>query len=431
VTIAEVLRPARYRTLMVGKWHLTPGVTGSHHNWPLERGFERFYGTIEGAGSYYDPVSLTQDNTAIRAGRENYYYPDALSERAARFVSEYGRKPDPFFLYVAYTAPHWPLHALEEDIARYRDRYHGGWDTLRAERHRRMIERGIVDGRWPMTPRDPRAPAWEDAPDKPWQARRMAVYAAQIERMDRGIGRILAALKAVQAEPNALVLFLSDNGACAEEAGPKQTWRSVYVPNTTRDGRRMRVGNDPSVMPGPEDTYQSYGLPWANASNTPFRLYKHWVHEGGIATPLIACWPAMIKPRNRLTHQPGHLIDILATCLEVAGVKYPATYQGHPILPLEGRSLLPIFQGQQRQPHPVICWEHEGNRAARVGKWKLVSRRPQSWELYDLEADRTEMNNLADSHAALVRELAATYENWAQRCQVAPFEEVTKKGRLD
>jgi arylsulfatase A-like enzyme len=307
------------------------------------------------------------------------------------------------------------------------DTYRAGWDTLRLRRHQRMIELGIVDEKWPITPRDTRAPAWKDAPDKEWQARRMAVYAAQIDRMDRGIGRILAELKTVEAEENTLILFLADNGACAEETGPKKTWRSLYVPQTTRDGRPMRVGNDPSVMPGPEDTYQSYGLPWANASNTPFRLYKHWVHEGGIATPLIACWPAMINQRNAITHQLGHIIDIMATCLEVADVKYPTTYQDRQVTPAEGKGLLPVFKGERRKPHEAICWEHEGNRAVRQGKWKLVSRHPQAWELYDLEADRTELTDLAQRNPDKVKELADIYEKWARRCGVAPWGEVTKK----
>ena len=424
VTIAEVLRPAGYHTLMTGKWHVTPAEPPSKHNWPLQRGFEKFYGTIAGAGSYYDPVTLTRDNAEIEPVGDNYYYTDAISDNAVRFVDDYGRKPEPFFLYVAYTAPHWPLHALQEDIARYRDTYDKGWDAVRARRHRRMIELGIVDRRWPITPRDPEAPAWKDVANKEWEARRMAVYAAQIDRMDQGIGRILAKLREIRAQENTLILFLSDNGACKEESGPVRTWQSLFVPHTTRDGRAMRAGNDPSVMPGPDDTYQSYGLPWANVSDTPFRLYKHWVHEGGIATPLVTCWPAMIKRRNRIIHQPGHVIDVMATCLEAAGMEYPEAYQGRPITPMSGKSLLPVFQGAEREPRRAIYWEHEGNRAVRQGKWKLVSQHPDAWELYDLEADRTEMSNLAGKHPGKVAELISMYEKWAQRCGVMPWPEV-------
>lgn len=427
LTIAEVLRATGYHTLMTGKWHLTAAEPPSRQNWPLQRGFEKFYGTIAGAGSYYDPVTLTRDNSPIQPAGDTYYYTDAISDNAAGFVEAYGGKEEPFFLYVAYTSPHWPLHALPEDIRNYQDTYRRGWDGVRAGRHRRMIDLGIVDGRWPITPRDPGAPAWKDAPNKEWEARRMAVYAAQIDRMDQGIGRILAKLREVQAEENTLVFFLSDNGACKEESGRRLMWQSLFVPHETRDGRAMRAGNDPSVMPGPDDTYQSYGLPWANASNTPFRLYKHWVHEGGIATPLIACWPAMIRQHNRIIHQPGHVIDIMATIVEAAGAEYPATHQDRRITPIEGKSLVPVVQGGEQEPREAIYWEHEGNRAVRQGKWKLVSRHPGAWELYDLEADRTELSNLADKNADKVAELIAMYENWATRCGVLPWSEVIRK----
>ncbi|MBM3744399.1 MAG: arylsulfatase [Acidobacteria bacterium] len=421
VTIAEALRPAGYHSLMCGKWHVTPA-SAPKHNWPLQRGFERFYGTIEGGGSYYDPVTLTRDNTPIQAEGPDYYYTDALSDQAAVWVREYARRPEPFFLYLAYTSPHWPLHALEPDIARYKGRYKDGWDALRAERHARMIRTGLAEKRWPLTPRDSRAPAWADAPDKEWFQRRMEVYAAQVDRMDQGIGRVLAALRETQAEDNTLVLFLADNGGCAEEL--RTTIKALYVPTRTRDGRPVRPGNDPSLLPGPDDTYASYGLPWANASNTPFRLYKHWVHEGGISTPLIAHWPRLIRRHGSLTHQPGHLIDLMATCLDVAGAPYPDTCGGHRITPLEGRSLVPIFEGRRRQDHFEIYWEHEGNRAIRQGRWKLVSRHPDRWELYDLDADRTEMNDLSPKNPQKTEELAGHYQQWARRCNVAPWDQV-------
>jgi arylsulfatase A-like enzyme len=417
VTIAEALRQGGYHTLMCGKWHLTPPYAESNHNWPLQRGFDKFFGTIAGSGSYYDPITLVRDNTPIRADRNSFYYTDAISENAARLVDEYGRREAPFFLYVAYTAPHWPLHALAEDVGKYRETYRNGWDALRAERHHRMIDMGIVDKKWPLSARDPRVPAWAIAPHKDWEALRMAVYAAQIDRMDRGMGLILAKLHELDIEANTLILFLADNGGNYEEVLP--TWRgSISIPREARDGRLVRVGNDPSVLPGPEDTYASYGIPWGNASNTPFRLYKHFAHEGGIATPLIAWWPAGIQQRNALTHQPGHVIDVMATCLDVAGAAHPRTLAGREVVPLQGKSLLPILQGRQREPHETIYWEHEGNSAVRQGKWKLVSRYPNQWELYDLEADRTEQNDLADSHVERVREMSALYEQWAKRVGV-------------
>jgi arylsulfatase len=270
---------------------------------------------------------------------------------------------------------------------------------------------------------------WKEAPDKAWQARRMEVYAAQIEIMDAGVGRILATLERREILDNTLILFLADNGGCAEEL--TAAGKGLHFPARTRDGRPVRLGNDPSVMPGPEDTYQSYGIPWANASNTPFRLYKHWVHEGGVSTPLIAHWPRRIRRPGTLTSQPGHLVDIMATCADVAGARYPAEYVGHEIIPLEGRSLAPIFDGAEREPHPAIFWEHEGNRAVRQGRWKLVSRwaAPSEgpWELYDLETDRTETNDLAGKDPARVTAMSRVYEEWARRAGVVPWRSWEKK----
>ena len=270
-----------------------------------------------------------------------------------------------------------------------------------------MIEMGIVDKRWGITSRDAEVPAWDQVaePDRDKHDLLMAVYAAQIDRMDQNIGRILAKVKELGQESNTLVLFLADNGGCAEKVD------------------RGKEG----APAGSPDSFLSYGPPWANSSNTPFRRYKHWVHEGGIATPLIAYWPGAIRDAGKLTHQPGHLIDIMATCLDVAGARYPTTYQGRPVTPLEGRSLAPVFQGKMRAGHPHLCWEHEGNRAVRQGNWKLVAQHRQEWELYDLAADRTEMHDLAQSNPAKVKELIAIYDAWAKRCGVVPYE--TLRGR--
>ena len=420
VTIAEALKPAGYTTLMSGKWHVTP-VNDSKHNWPRQRGFDRFYGTIHGAGSFYDPVTLTRDNDPIEPEGTNYYYTTAIGESAAKFIEDAAGGDAPFFLYVPFTASHWPLHAFERDIAEYRRRYDAGWDALREERHKRMIQAGIVDGRWPLTRRDAEVPAWDEAENKAWQARRMEVYAAQVDVMDRAVGMIVDKLSALGLLDNTLILFLADNGGCAEELTSRG--RGLHFPAKTRDGLRVQLGNNPEVMPGPPDTYQSYGIPWANASNTPFRRYKHWVHEGGIASPLIAHWPARITVRNELTHQPAHLIDIMATCVEVAGAEYPAEFNGNKITPLEGKSLLPVLEGGQRAGHDALYWEHEGNRAVREGNWKLVSQfsNRNRWELYDLEADRTETKNLVSDQSAKAEELIALYDNWAARAQVVPW----------
>jgi len=415
-TIAQLLRAGGYQTMMCGKWNLTRhvGPQGPKHTWPRSRGFDHFYGTLHGAGSYFDPSTLVRENHVDRASGD-YYYTDAISQQAAAHLEQAGRTGKPFFLYVSYTAPHWPLHARPETIARYRTKYAAGWDSLRRQRHQRMISMGIVEARWPLTPRDPSIEAWEKNAYKAWQQRRMEVYAAQVDSMDRGIGTILKELRQIGAENNTLVMFLSDNGACAEEVSPK--WQGLHVPTKTRAGRTVHSGNDPNITPGAEDTYQSYGIAWANASNTPFRLYKHRMHEGGIATPLIARWPKGIAQRGKLTHQPGHVIDLMATCLEVANLKYPAISGGFRLTPMEGKSLLPIFQGKTRRQE-VLFWEHEGNRAVRDGRWKLVSRYPGNWELYDMEADRTELNDLAERFPVIVDDLSRAYEAWAKRCNV-------------
>ena len=429
VTIAEVLRSAGYATYMTGKWHVTKQVghwsgnetLTSKHNWPCQRGFDRFCGTITGAGSFYDPVTLVRDNTPLPSPVGDFYYTDAISDCAVDYIRTHDRSKTgrPLFLYVAYTAPHWPLHALEADIARYKGRYDAGWDALRKERLNRMVAMGIIDPKWQLTARDERVKPWEEARHKAWQARRMEVYAAQVDRMDQGIGRMMSEIEKTGMLDNTLVLFLADNGGCAEEVGPK--WRGLHVTRQTRDGRPVRLGNNPDVMPGPEDTYQSYGVPWANASNTPFRLYKHWVHEGGISTPFIAHWPARIAARGEFRSEPVHLIDIMATCVDVAGARYPKTCRGQAIHPMEGVSLLPAFDGN-RLAERALYWEHEGNQAIRGGTWKLVARGGKGpWELYDMKADRSEINDLARRFPDRVEQMAREWTEWAERANVLPL----------
>lgn len=427
LTIAEALKPGGYRTAMSGKWHVTRHVghwngndkLTSKHNWPLQRGFEKFYGTIHGAGSFYDPIGLVDQNEPVEPETEEYYYTDAISKHAADYIREFGEGDKPFFLYVAYTASHWPLHALEEDVVKYHGRYDEGWDALRAERYQRMREMKLVDDDWPLTPRDPRVKPWDEVDNKKWQARRMEVYAAQIDRMDQGIGRIVNALKQTARLDDTLVLFLADNGGCAEEI--RAGWGGLHIPKKARDGGPVAIGNNPDVMPGPESNYQSYGLPWANASNTPFRLYKHFVHEGGISTPLIAHWPAAIKQRGNWTDRPAHLVDVMATCIDVAGVEYPKEHNGVRIKSAAGESLRETLVGGKARPRGPIYWEHEGNRAVREGDWKLVSRHPGPWELYNLKADRSELNNLASEQPERVKQLVALYEAWAKRSNVVPW----------
>jgi arylsulfatase A-like enzyme len=423
VTIAEALKPVGYTTLMTGKWHLTP-ITVGPHNYPLQRGFDRYYGIINGAASYFDPASLTRDNLPIAVAKEDkdYYLTDALGDHAARFIEDAAHVGKPFFLYAAFTAGHWPLMAPEETIAKYKGRYAAGWDALRAERHGKQLKNGVVQERWPMTARDARVPAWEYASFREWEQRRMEVYAAQIDRLDQNIGKIVRKLRELGQMDNTMICFMSDNGGNYEEMGrmPAGRQRPPYMPYKTKDGQEVIPGNDPSIMPGAATTYASYGIPWGNVSNTPFRLYKHYAHEGGISTPFIVHWPGGLK-KTGLVNTIGHEIDVMPTCLDIAGAELPAKSKaGTTPAPLEGKSLVPVFEGRGLGERSLF-WEHEGNSAVREGKWKLVSRFPDSWELYDMDQDRTEFHDLADTEAARVKKMASDYASWARRVGVQPW----------
>lgn len=433
VTIAEVLGSDGYATYMAGKWHLTGARTVPDDTWPTRRGFHHFFGTIDGAADYWNPTSLHRDETPVTEDEldDDFFYTDAISDAAAGFIDQHDGDA-PFFLYTGYTAPHWPLHAREADIARCAGRYDAGWDELRAARHRRQLDSGILHGDSPASPRDPEVPAWSEVTDPEWEASRMEVYAAQVEAMDRGIGRILEALERRGELENTLILFLSDNGGCAEVLEPG--WMDE-LPNRirsmrthTRDGERIFRGNTPDVRPGSEATYASYGRGWANLSNTPFREYKHWVHEGGIATPLVAHWPHGLGTSGTIRHDPHQLPDVMATVLDVTGIAYPETYPDRDVLPAHGASMLPCWQGEPTDPdRHTLFWEHEGNAACRRGRWKLVRKYPGSWELYDIEADRSELTDLALRHPSVVEELSSSYGAWAERCHVIPRDRVLER----
>ncbi len=455
VTLAEVLKSAGYRTGLSGKWHLSNDAVQPNPAWPTRRGFDWFYGTVQGAGSFYAPGTLTRGETNIEAeskGRPDFNYTAAIADEAVGFIDRHldatRDEPDaPFFLYTAFTAPHWPLHAPSEDIAACRGRFDAGWDRLREARIERMVALGLIDPAWRLSARDPAVPAWADAPDHAWQLRRMEVYAAQLEAMDRGIGRIVDCLRRRGELEDTLILFLSDNGGCAEELSADWAPHLIaekHGPRDTRDGRQVRYGNDPAVMPGPEDTYQSYGVPWANVSNTPFRYYKHWVHEGGIATPFIAHWPAGFAGQGALRHEPAQLTDVMATVLDVTGALYPATRDGETVLPAEGRSLRPIFASAEAKRGAPLYFEHEGNAAMRDGRWKLVRNFTGArsgapgfdppalrgvWELYDMEADRTEQHDLAAEQPERVAAMADFYGKWAARCGVLDRESILRFAR--
>ncbi len=452
VTIAEALKPAGYSTYMAGKWHVTPPANKDH--WPLQRGFDRYYGTIQGAGNFFDPYTLTRDNQFISPYAdpeyrpETYYYTDALSDHAVRFIADHrkDRAGRPFFMYLAYTAAHWPMHALEKDVAKYKGVYDAGYGPVRQARYERMKKLGVIEDGWKLSPQ---AEEWDKVKDKAWEARCMEVYAAMIDCMDQGIGRIVAQLKEGGQLDNTLILFLQDNGGCAEGMGragegkprPEKppfppmapdALQTTMVFKQTRDGYPVRQGA--GVMPGPADTFIAYGRGWANVSNTPFREYKHWVHEGGISTPLVVHWPAQVKARGELRHTPAHLIDLMATCVDVSGAAYPAEFKDGKIKPMEGTSLVPAFRGEPVRER-ALFWEHERNCAVRRGKWKLVGKnllgpdgpKEDRWELYDVEADRTELDDLAPRQPDRVREMSALFLEYARRCDVLPLPKGGKK----
>jgi arylsulfatase len=413
VTIAQMLKPAGYRSYISGKWHVTGDrffeQDSSKHNWPLQRGFDRFYGGLAGGGSYYTPTSLTMDNTRIQPPKNDYYYTDATTAHAVKFLDEHfeAHGEQPFFLYTAYYAPHRPLHAKPEDIAKYRGQYRVGWDKIRSDRYRRLLKQGIIRKNWKLSERDPNVPAWEDVSEEKrdlWDMR-MATYAAQVDCMDQGIGKILDRLKQEGALDNTVVFFLSDNGGCAEDAGTGET-----------------------AIIGTAKSNESYRTAWANASDTPFRRYKSDNHEGGISAPLIIHWPEGLEVQGgSLSHAVSHVIDIMPTCAALAGATYPHRFEGKDIAPLPGKSLLPTFSGED-VAREALFFEHEANRAVRQGKWKLVAKgtrkKPYTgpWELYDLEVDRTELKDLSKQYPDIKNKLAGMWDAWAVENGVYPLD---------
>jgi arylsulfatase len=385
-----------------------------------------------------------QDNTFIAPGKD-FYLTHAITDNVVRFIDE-NPKEKPFFFYIAYTAAHWPLQAPENEIQKYKGVYDKGWDETRKQRFEKLKKLGIISNKAVLTERGVDIPEWKNEPMKEWQVRRMEVYAAMVDIMDQGIGKIISTLEKNGELENTVIFYMHDNGGCAETLNSNETEipitdeqkkgkpfakDSIFlgkIPTYTRDGEFIRSGK--GVMPGPANTWTAYGKEWANVSSTPFRLYKHFVHEGGIATPLIIHWPEGIKAKGKLRTQPGHLIDIMATCVEITGLNYPTNFNGNAIHPLEGKSLVPAFTNKAI-PREFIFWEHEGNRAIRMGKWKLVSKtRKQkkfsptdenAWELYDMDGDPSEINNLALKYPDKVKTMAALWEKEAQRTMAKPW----------
>ena len=412
LTVAEYLKQGGYTTYMSGKWHLSNHQKNDQNindSWPHQRGFDNFFGIIGGAASYFTP-NVFNNNTKSKAPG-GFYMTDAISDTAVAFINGQNNNI-PFFMYVAYTAPHWSLHARAADIAKYAGKYDIGWDQLRQNRLQKQKEIGLIDDSYILTPRDNQVNAWINEPKKTDFAKRMEIYAAQIDVMDEGIGRIVQALKDKGALDNTLIFFLSDNGGCAEEIS-------------------SGVSKQPT---GEDDTYESYRRSWANASNTPYREYKHFAHEGGIKTPLIVYWPTGITcPTGGYEHSRGHVIDIFKTIADITQISYPQTYNGNTIFPLQGSSMLPNFKGIPTDREPIF-WEHEGNIAVRMGDWKLVTTAgnnpPGKLELYNLADDPTEMNDLAASNQGKMQELWSDWFDWATENDVFPLSTLKDNERL-
>ena len=428
-TIAEVLRGSGYRTLMAGKWHVAGDfmardvdswrVGDIDHPTPRQRGFDRFYAIVDGVTHFFSPHFMLEDDQRVEVFPDDFYFTDAITDKAIGMIEDSIADDQPFFLYLAHAAPHWPLHAREEDIARYDGVYAKGWDAIRTARHEELNGRGVLKANWDISPRDPDVPEWSDVRLNDWEASKMAAYAAMVDRMDQSLSRLLAALKWLDQYDDTLILFLSDNGGCAEFMA-EDGW-AKFFPDHTNDGQRITMGNVPDLRPGGPLTYQSYDKPWANVSNAPFRLFKHYVHEGGISTPLIAHWPKRITPA-RIAHEACHVVDILPTILEATGSPYLTELGGHAIQPPQGESLLDLMTGKDWCREQPIFFEHEGNSAIRKGAFKLVRKHGQDWELYDMDADRTELHDLAGTNAPLERDLLQQYQAWAEASGVMDWD---------
>jgi len=391
ITMGQALQGAGYATFAIGKWHLLGN--------PVDRGFNRYFGHLGGASDYFKGHSSHHlDDQPYQPDSDSFYTTDANADFAIKFLEESRRNhPDqPFFLYLAFNAPHSPLQAWPEDIAKYRGRYRAGWDELRQQRYRRMIESGVFQGKWPLPPRPDTIPAWDSLTEteKDFEDMRMATYAAMVDRMDQAIGRLLASVRARGEEENTMVLFMSDNGASPFDR--------------LRRGRFYQEGN---AMPDPNAMWQ-YGLGWAHVSSAPFQHYKRNMFNGGMVAPLIVYWPAGLSRKGSVTDHPAHIIDLMPTFLEAAGGSLPRSFEGKPLRALPGKNLLPLFQGGEPEPHEALYFQNFDHRAVISGGWKLVSDWGRSWALFNLDEDRTEMNDLSVQMPEQYQRLEGMWDDW-------------------
>ncbi|MEM6378704.1 MAG: arylsulfatase, partial [Bacteroidota bacterium] len=418
ITIAEALRPAGYRNYMVGKWH----VGEFRPVFPLDRGFDHSYGLISGAMNYWNITKgknksvnrqFVEDTTNINAQVANgFYSTTAYNQKAVEYLNNHfeEHQDQPFFMYLAHQAPHWPLHAPDSMIAKYRGKYKNGWAELRKERYERMLEMGILNQGQALSPLDENNANWEDLSEgqKDTMDLKMAIHAAMLDIMDQGIGQVIQTLEAKGVLDNTLIFFLSDNGASPESGALGRNFRPDFT----------------GPM-GSENSYYSYGSSWANASNTPYRKFKAYTYEGGFATPLIVRWGAAVANPNTLSPAIGHITDLMPTILEAGGASYPSQANGQTLHTLEGKSLMAVLKGEKSQvrtDEEPIFWEHQENKAVRMGKWKIVKTKTNpEWELYDLEKDRSEVNDLATEFPEIKSKLLGLYEAWEQKVGVAGY----------
>lgn len=443
VTIAEVLKDAGYQTGMTGKWHvsLTEGLKGekqlkwlSHQenygdfsdldSYPTSRGFDKFYGNIWGVVDYFDPFSLVNGTEQVKSVPKDYYHTTAIGDSAVAYVEQFSKIKDPFFLYVAHCAPHWPLQAPEEEIQKYMKVYEKGWQEIRENRYKRMLEKGIMnEDNSSLAPFMFPNKDWESNPDKEWDIRAMAVHAAMVDILDQSIGKLVDKLEATGELDNTMIIFLSDNGASSER--PSKYGPGFDRAGDTRDGRKVNYPVDKDSLPGSQTVVSGIGPQWSHTANTPFKFWKSRVYEGGINTPFIAFWPKGNFKKGSVNSSPAHVTDLMATFVDLANGTYPKQYKGHAISPTPGKSIMPLLNGAESyETQKAYFWEHFGSNAIRKGDWKLVKLDTNSpWELYNLSLDKTENRNVASEYPEKVIELEKEWNTMAEATQVFPIPE--------